>query len=70
MYKSVIKSKTVFYGRGSLLYDCRLQSTVENVDTKCTSASTENLKSFEDIPGPKSYPMIGTLYKYFPLVGE
>ncbi|CAH2075253.1 unnamed protein product, partial [Iphiclides podalirius] len=26
--------------------------------------------NFNDIPGPKSYPILGTLYKYWPLVGE
>ncbi|XP_073951399.1 cytochrome P450 302a1, mitochondrial [Choristoneura fumiferana] len=28
------------------------------------------LKKFEDIPGPKSYPFIGTLHKYLPLIGD
>ncbi|KAL6423541.1 hypothetical protein ACFW04_010238 [Cataglyphis niger] len=27
-------------------------------------------KPFEDIPGPKSLPIIGTLYKYLPFIGE
>ncbi|XP_015433714.1 PREDICTED: cytochrome P450 302a1, mitochondrial, partial [Dufourea novaeangliae] len=27
-------------------------------------------KPFEDIPGPKSLPIIGTLYKYLPVIGE
>ncbi|KAH0952125.1 hypothetical protein HN011_010875 [Eciton burchellii] len=27
-------------------------------------------KSFEEIPGPRSLPIIGTLYKYLPLIGE
>ncbi|CAK9801790.1 Cytochrome P450 302a1, mitochondrial [Anthophora plagiata] len=27
-------------------------------------------KPFSDIPGPKSLPIIGTLYKYLPLIGE
>ncbi|XP_076242279.1 cytochrome P450 302a1, mitochondrial [Calliopsis andreniformis] len=27
-------------------------------------------KPFKDIPGPKSLPLIGTLYKYLPLIGE
>ncbi|XP_026328415.1 cytochrome P450 302a1, mitochondrial isoform X2 [Hyposmocoma kahamanoa] len=32
--------------------------------------SSDNLKSFNEIPGPKSYPIIGTIYKYLPLVGD
>lgn len=68
MYKSIVKSKRVFYCRSRLLYDCRLQSTVVNDDVRCKS--NENLKSFNEIPGPKSYPIIGTLYKYLPLIGE
>nr|QZM07453.1 cytochrome P450 monooxygenase CYP302A1 [Lasioderma serricorne] len=27
-------------------------------------------KSFQDIPGPKSLPIIGTLYQYLPLIGN
>lgn len=27
-------------------------------------------KPFKDIPGPRSLPLIGTLYKYLPLIGE
>lgn len=68
MYKSIIKNKKVFYCKVRRLFDCRLQSTVINDDIKFTS--NENLKSFKEIPGPKSYPIIGTLYKYMPLVGE
>ncbi|CAK1604156.1 unnamed protein product [Parnassius mnemosyne] len=26
--------------------------------------------NFNEIPGPKSYPIIGTLYKYWPFIGE
>nr|AID54852.1 cytochrome P450 CYP302A1 [Helicoverpa armigera] len=29
-----------------------------------------NVKSFEEIPGPKSYPVVGTLYKYMPFIGD
>ncbi|CAG9785114.1 unnamed protein product [Diatraea saccharalis] len=29
-----------------------------------------SLKNFEDIPGPKSYPIIGTLHQYLPLLGD
>ncbi|CAG7734969.1 unnamed protein product [Allacma fusca] len=27
-------------------------------------------KRFQDIPGPKSFPVIGTLHNYFPVIGE
>lgn len=27
-------------------------------------------KPFEDIPGPRSLPIIGTLYKYLPFIGK
>lgn len=27
-------------------------------------------KPFEDIPGPRSLPVIGTLYKYLPFIGK
>ncbi|NP_001036953.1 cytochrome P450 302A1 [Bombyx mori] len=30
----------------------------------------DNLMNFEDIPGPRSYPIIGTLHKYLPLIGD
>lgn len=68
MYTSVIKSKKLFYCRSRLLYDFRLLSTDVDDYVKCTSS--ENLKIFNEIPGPKSYPIIGTLYKYLPLVGK
>ncbi|KAL6261454.1 hypothetical protein P5V15_006546 [Pogonomyrmex californicus] len=31
---------------------------------------TNKPKPFKDIPGPKSLPVIGTLYKYLPYIGE
>lgn len=30
---------------------------------------TNGVRNFEDIPGPKCYPLIGTLYKYLPFLG-
>lgn len=27
-------------------------------------------KPFENIPGPRSFPIIGTLYKYLPFIGK
>lgn len=41
--------------------------------TLCSRATTGfSLKPrpFEEIPGPKSLPFIGTLYKYFPYLGK
>nr|BAN66312.1 cytochrome P450 302A1 [Mamestra brassicae] len=29
-----------------------------------------HVKSFEEIPGPKCYPIVGTLYKYAPYIGD
>lgn len=29
-----------------------------------------HVMSFEEIPGPKSYPIVGTLYKYVPYIGK
>ncbi|KAK1120079.1 hypothetical protein K0M31_012803 [Melipona bicolor] len=39
--------------------------------TKCDSKTNNRQpKTFNDIPGPKSLPIIGTLYKYLPFIGE
>lgn len=32
--------------------------------------NTVDVMTFDSIPGPKCYPGIGTLYKYWPLVGK
>ncbi|XP_045534237.1 cytochrome P450 302a1, mitochondrial [Papilio machaon] len=34
------------------------------------SSNCDKLMNFNDIPGPKSYPILGTLHKYWPIVGE
>ncbi|XP_074102939.1 cytochrome P450 302a1, mitochondrial [Cotesia typhae] len=39
--------------------------------SSCTATGFKlNPRPFEDIPGPKSLPIIGTLYKYLPYIGE
>ncbi|CAH1117643.1 unnamed protein product [Phaedon cochleariae] len=35
----------------------------------CSEQSGRRLLSFSNIPGPRSLPGIGTLYKYFPVIG-
>lgn len=30
----------------------------------------KEIKPFDSIPGPKSLPLLGTLWKYFPLIGK
>lgn len=37
---------------------------------KIFTSSVFEAKRFQDIPGPKSLPTIGTLYQYFPILGE
>ncbi|XP_061710510.1 cytochrome P450 302a1, mitochondrial [Cydia pomonella] len=44
----------------------KLSSTAERV----VQEHVIKIKPFEDIPGPKSYPVIGTLHKYLPLLGD
>nr|QLI62179.1 cytochrome P450 30 [Streltzoviella insularis] len=46
-------------------------SITDNGDsTSVNLGSKKTIKNFDDIPGPKSYPVIGTLYKYFPFIGD
>lgn len=35
-----------------------------------TETTEKNAKPFKDIPGPKGVFGIGTLYKYFPIIGK
>ncbi|OAD56756.1 hypothetical protein WN48_02992 [Eufriesea mexicana] len=39
-------------------------------DLKKCKIKTNQPGAFDDIPGPKSLPVIGTLYKYLPFIGE
>lgn len=47
----------------------RIRNNHKDVNNLHVSASI-NLQIKNDIPGPKSLPGIGTLYQYFPVVGE
>lgn len=31
--------------------------------------TSKRYKSFTNIPGPQSLPVLGTLYQYFPIIG-
>ncbi|XP_076632594.1 cytochrome P450 302a1, mitochondrial [Colletes latitarsis] len=48
----------------------RHQFVCDNFATRKTVANGVQPRPFEDVPGPKSLPIIGTLYKYLPLTGE
>ena len=56
---------------------CPLNAT--KTDSQSGQLSHQNLsrkevwdraKPFEDIPGPKSFPVVGGLYNYMPLIGK
>ncbi|KAI4495471.1 hypothetical protein M0802_008685 [Mischocyttarus mexicanus] len=47
-----------------------LNSFVNNYSVNSSQISETTINSFQDIPGPISLPLIGTLYKYIPLIGE
>ncbi|XP_008552208.1 cytochrome P450 302a1, mitochondrial isoform X2 [Microplitis demolitor] len=48
----------------------RLFGRSKNYSSCSTTGFKLNPRPFQDIPGPKSLPIIGTLYKYFPYIGE
>lgn len=43
---------------------------VQALNTYGQDNKVVDVMSFDSIPGPKCYPVIGTLYKYWPLVGK
>ncbi|KAF7994435.1 hypothetical protein HCN44_003907 [Aphidius gifuensis] len=47
----------------------RCKNYMKIIYRNLTTGSTPP-KSFDKIPGPKSLPIIGTLYKYLPIIGE
>lgn len=42
----------------------KITKTVEEDET------IQKTQNFDSIPGPRSYPVIGTLYKYCPIIGK
>ncbi|XP_015180048.1 PREDICTED: cytochrome P450 302a1, mitochondrial-like isoform X2 [Polistes dominula] len=67
MFRQMNKFQSIL----SLTEKSCLNSFVNNYSIKCSEISGETtLHSFQDIPGPISLPLIGTLYKYIPLIGE
>ncbi|CAH0727776.1 unnamed protein product, partial [Brenthis ino] len=47
----------------------RKQTSSQNF-SQDEAKNSSGIMSFDDIPGPKVYPGIGTLYKYWPFIGE
>lgn len=43
---------------------------VRSCATDSSHVEENEPKPFEDIPGPRSLPIIGTLYKYLPFIGK
>lgn len=50
-------------------FKCSLSSTRKDSSLN-DNVGSPSVLSFDEIPGPKSYPVIGTLYKYWPLLGK
>ncbi|XP_045764195.1 cytochrome P450 302a1, mitochondrial isoform X2 [Maniola jurtina] len=62
--KAFSLKKAVFFSK------CRLSSSVKENGSLENKTSNPSVLNFENIPGPKSYPAVGTLYKYWPCIGE
>lgn len=43
--------------------------TVEHRTTQNEELSWEQAKPYNQIPGPKSYPIVGNLFKFLPYIG-
>lgn len=51
--------------------NARLTSNVKSSNSDQNICSEKDrAKNFEEIPGPTSYPIIGTLHKYMPFFGK
>lgn len=68
MYKHGLKMR-----RKSILLS---QSKIRKTTSACNSSGDQSegnktsLRNFNEIPGPKSYSLVGTLYKYLPFIGK
>nr|ASO98051.1 cytochrome p450 CYP302A1 [Spodoptera exigua] len=61
----MFKSSKIFYNRLVCV------DLVSNVKRRVSVKSHRcDVRSFEEIPGPRSYPIIGTLHKYAPFIGD
>lgn len=73
MKSGVFTMRGVLYRRYKSYHtNVRLFAELGNSDSFNNSSKYEekNVKPFKDIPGPRGIFGIGTLYKYFPLIGE
>ncbi|EFN78521.1 Cytochrome P450 302a1, mitochondrial [Harpegnathos saltator] len=54
------------------MWRTRIETAKKLLARSCSANSkhAQDVRPFEDIPGPKSLPVVGTLYKYLPLIGE
>ncbi|KAJ8732093.1 hypothetical protein PYW08_014823 [Mythimna loreyi] len=50
-------------------YASYVSNSASSVENK-VAHEKGNVKRFEEIPGPTSYPVVGTLYKYAPFIGD
>ncbi|XP_025158048.1 cytochrome P450 302a1, mitochondrial isoform X2 [Harpegnathos saltator] len=54
------------------MWRTRIETAKKLLARSCSANSkhAQDVRPFEDIPGPKSLPVVGTLYKYLPLIGK
>ncbi|KAJ2946948.1 hypothetical protein O0L34_g16295 [Tuta absoluta] len=70
MFKITLKQPTLRFPITSVVRGFTSEKSVSESATSGGAGNNVNYMKFDDIPGPKSYPLIGTLYKYFPLIGD
>lgn len=56
-----------FTAVGGPVASCPLE---EDLRVSRGPAPRQDVRPFEDIPGPRSLPLVGTLYHYLPFVGQ